>query len=351
MTSTTRVVKCTFFQRVVSVRHFQHIPGRRVSVIRCLSSSSSKTRPSVNDVRKARLITALKTPYLPSGKVDLASYDVLVEKQIECGVEGVIVGGTTGEGQLMSWDEHIMLIAHTAKFYGEKLQIVGNTGSNSTREAVHATSQGFAVGMDAALHINPYYGKTSETGMLAHFNAVLDYGPTIVYNVPARTSQDIPPHLMFKLAEHSNFVGVKECQGNERIKVYTSRGIVCWTGNDDEAHDARYEAGAIGVISVTSNVVPGLMVKLLNDGPDPGLRDRLLPLMKWLFTEPNPTGLNTMLAMLGCVHPVFRLPYVPYDVQLRERGVEIMHELGLEYAAGKALTQLKDEDFITLQEW
>lgn len=70
-----------------------------------------------------------------------------------------------------------------------------------------------------------------------------------------------------------------------------------------------------------------------------------------LFTEPNPTGLNTMLAMLGCVHPVFRLPYVPYDVQLRERGVEIMHELGLEYAAGKALTQLKDEDFITLQEW
>lgn len=63
--------------------------------------------------------------------------------------------------------------------------------------------------------------------------------------------------------------------------MYTSRGIVCWTGNDDEAHDARYEAGAIGVISVTSNVVPGLMVKLLNDGPDPGLRDRLLPLMKW----------------------------------------------------------------------
>ena len=117
-----------------------------MSVIRCLSSSSSKTRPSVNDVRKARLITALKTPYLPSGKVDLASYDVLVEKQIECVVEGVIVGGTTGEGQLMSWDEHIMLIAHTAKFYGEKLQIVGNTGSNSTREAVHATSQGFAVG-------------------------------------------------------------------------------------------------------------------------------------------------------------------------------------------------------------
>ena len=89
-------------------------------------------------VKETRLITALKTLYLPNGKVDLAAYDALVEKQIEAGVGGLIVGGTTGEGQLMSWDEHIMLIAHTAKLYGDKLVIVGNTGSNSTREAVHA---------------------------------------------------------------------------------------------------------------------------------------------------------------------------------------------------------------------
>jgi len=104
------------------------------------------TTASVDKVKETRLITALKTPYLPNGKVDLAAYDALVEKQIEAGVGGLIVGGTTGEGQLMSWDEHIMLIAHTAKLYGDKLVIVGNTGSNSTREAVHATSQGFAVG-------------------------------------------------------------------------------------------------------------------------------------------------------------------------------------------------------------
>ena len=105
----------------------------------------SKTA-SVDAIRATRLITAIKTPYLPNGKVDLASYDGLVERQIEGGVGGIVVGGTTGEGQLMSWDEHIMLIAHTAKLYGDELKIVGNTGSNSTREAVHATSQGFAVG-------------------------------------------------------------------------------------------------------------------------------------------------------------------------------------------------------------
>merc|ERR1712100_396402 len=107
----------------------------------------SKTA-SVDAIRATRLITAIKTPYLPNGKVDLASFDGLVERQIEGGVGGIVVGGTTGEGQLMSWDEHIMLIAHTAKLYGDELKIVGNTGSNSTREAVHATSQGFAVGMD-----------------------------------------------------------------------------------------------------------------------------------------------------------------------------------------------------------
>jgi hypothetical protein len=75
--------------------------------------------------------------------------------------------------------------------------------------------------------------------------------------------------------------GVKECEGNERIKGYTDAGLVCWTGNDDEAHDARYEAGAVGVISVTSNIVPGLMQKMICDGPNPELRDQLLPLMNW----------------------------------------------------------------------
>ena len=87
----------------------------------------------------------------------------------------------------MSWDEHVMLIAHTVNSFGSHLQVIGNTGSNSTREALHATEQGFAVGMDAALQINPYYGKTSLDGLIAHFSAVLDEGPTIVYNVPSRT--------------------------------------------------------------------------------------------------------------------------------------------------------------------
>merc|ERR1712216_629946 len=307
---------------------------------------------SVDEVKKCALITAIKTPYLKSGKIDLRKYDVLVEEQILGGVQGLVVGGTTGEGQLMSWDEHIMLIAHTSKIYGEDLLVIGNTGSNSTREAVHATSQGFAVGMDAALQINPYYGKTNRAGILAHFRAVLDYGPTIVYNVPARTTQDIPPELMMELAKHENFAGVKECEGNERIKGYTDVGVTCWTGNDDEAHDARFDAGAVGVISVTSNVVPGKMVDLICSAePNPELRDELLPLMNWLFAEPNPIGLNTALAMLDCAEPVFRLPYFPYDAALRAKGASLIEAIGVEHTPGTTLLDLKDADFITLEEW
>ena len=104
----------------------------------------------------------------------------------------------------------------------------------------------YVTGMDASLQINPYYGKTSSAGILQHFQAVMDFGPAIVYNVPARTSQDISPDIMQLLAKHENFAGVKECEGNDRIRAYTDDGIVCWTGNDDEAHAARYEAGAVG---------------------------------------------------------------------------------------------------------
>ena len=307
---------------------------------------------SVSDLRAKRLITAIKTPYLASGKVDLFAYDALVEQQIAGGVEGLIVGGTTGEGQLMSWDEHIMLIAHTAQRYGGKVKVIGNTGSNSTREAVHATQQGFAVGMDASLQINPYYGKTSRAGLLEHFEAVMDLGPAIVYNVPARTSQDIVPDVMFELAKHANFAGVKECEGNARIKQYTDNGVTCWTGNDDECHDARYDAGAVGVISVTSNLVPELMREMLFDGPNPELRDRLLPLMNWLFAEPNPTGINTACAMLGVAQPVFRLPYVPYAAALRAQGAEHLRAVGLDAVVGDgAIRDLSDADFTILRDW
>jgi len=116
--------------------------GRRRLPVR---ASLNQHHQSDNSAANARCICAVKTPFLPSGQFDLGSYEEQLDRLVQNGVDGVVVGGTTGEGHLMSWDEHLMLIAWTSRLFGDKLKVIGNTGSNSTREAVHATEQGFAV--------------------------------------------------------------------------------------------------------------------------------------------------------------------------------------------------------------
>jgi len=322
-------------------------PSTAVAVLAPAASPKAKAA-GVQQLRSTALITAVKTPYLPNGKFDLVAYDALLEHQIAHGVGGVIVGGTTGEGQLMSWDEHIMLIAHTVVRFGDKLQVIGNTGSNSTGEALHATEQGFAVGMHAALQINPYYGKTSEAGLAAHFDAVLAEGPGIVYNVPGRTGQDLPDAVVMALAERhpSNFLGVKECTGNARIQAYAERGLACWSGNDDEAHDARHHHQGAGVISVASNLVPGLFSRMMRGGkPEPELAASLGPLLEWLFCEPNPIALNTALTMCGLARPVFRLPYVPLSRAQRERGAVLLRAVQEHIPGCKEVRVMEDDEF------
>ena len=296
-------------------------------------------------IKAASLMTAIKTPYKPDGDIDLESYDQLVEAQIKHGVEGLIVCGTTGEGHLMDWEEHLMLIAHSVNKFGNQLVIVGNTGSNNTREAVKGTKYGFAFGMDAALQINPYYGKTSDAGLKEHFKRVLDLGPTIIYNVPGRTGQDLQPDLIEELAEHPNLIGVKECAGNERMAHYESKGIACWSGNDDQCFEGRHRHSSHGVISVISNLMPGLMRRLM-DTDDPKLNDRLQPLMSWLFHVPSPNALNTVLSMTGATKPVFRLPYSPVDLEARKEVVELLQEFSPEDLVGSGLELMEDEQFI-----
>ena len=216
------------------------------------------------ELRKIRLMTAVKTPYSEDGNIDFDAFDRHVEHQIANGVEALIIGGTTGEGHLLSWEEHLVCISHAKTQFKGRVVIVGNTGSNSTAEQYNATKKGFACGMDASLLINPYYGKTSDQGILMHIEKAIAFGPAIIYNVPGRTGQDIKPEVMAKLAGHENFVGVKECMGPDRIKVLAQEmGMTVWSGNDDSCHQERHECGAMGVISVTSNVVPGLMAQMM----------------------------------------------------------------------------------------
>merc|ERR1712216_1733 len=231
--------------------------------------SSMPASAATEAIRKLKLMCAVKTPYSDDGNVDLDAFDKHVEYLVDNGVEALIIGGTTGEGHLFSWEEHLVLIAHAkTKFGGRGVVIVGNTGSNATAEAVNATKKGFACGMDCSLLINPYYGKTSPQGIQMHIEAALGFGPAIIYNVPSRTGQDIKPELMEKLAVHENFVGVKECMGPERIKQLSDMGMAVWSGNDDSCHQERHDCGAVGVISVTANVVPGLFSKMMKDRDD-----------------------------------------------------------------------------------
>lgn len=297
----------------------------------------------------ASLITAVKTPFFANGSIDLATFDFLVQQQIDAGVDGIIVGGTTGEGQLLSWEEHLMLIAHSAHQFGDKLFIVGNTGSNNTREAIKATEYGFASGMHAALQINPYYGKTSMEGVAQHFNHVLDIGPAFIYNVPGRTGQDLTPPLVETLAEHKHFIGMKECAGNERIAAYEAKGIACWSGNDDESFIGRHQHKSHGVISVTSNLTPKLMRQLM-DSNQPQLNERLQGIMSWLFCEPNPIAINTALSMTNAIKPIFRLPYVPLTLSQRKQGFELMSAFDIEELVGDKLALLTDDDFIVTAE-
>ena len=247
----------------------------------------------------------------------------------------------------MNWEEHLMLIAHSVNKYSDKLIIVGNTGSNNTREAIKATEYGFASGMDAALQINPYYGRTSIAGVKEHFKRVLAIGPAFIYNVAGRTGQDLTPDIIEPLAQHENFIGVKECGGNERINHYEQQGIACWSGNDYEAHDARHTYKAHGVISVTSNLIPSLFRQLMDTKNDE-LNSSLQPLMKWLFCEPNPIAINTALMMTGAVKPVFRLPYVPLNTQQQAQGVALINQREEHDIIGQHAAKLVEQDVILL---
>jgi len=298
----------------------------------------------MKNIKAASLITAIKTPYNSQGEIDLVTYDQLVAEQIAAGVDGIVVGGTTGEGHLLSWEEHLMLIAHSVHQYSDKLIIIGNTGSNNTREAIKATKNGFAMGMDATLQINPYYGRTSVAGVIAHFNKVLDIGPAFIYNVPGRTGQDLTPDIIELLSKHKNFIGVKECGGNERIAHYEQQGIACWSGNDDECYVGRQQFGSHGVISVTSNIVPRLMRKLM-DEKDDSLNERLQNLMKWLFCEPNPIAINTALMMTAAVDKNFRLPYQALTLAQRQQGFDLLAKLDTAEYVGDKLSLLADDDF------
>lgn len=280
-------------------------------------------------------ITALITPYSLAGEIDYPTFRNLLHRQIGAGIRAVVVAGTTGEGHLLTDNQMLELIKFAVEESKSQLAVIGNTGGLCTKKAVERTAAGFEAGMVASLQVPPYYGKTSTLGCAEHLKALLDIGPGIIYNVPARTNYDLDVSQILALASHGNFLGVKECAGIDRMSSLSAEGIPFWSGNDEQAHIARHELKSKGMISVVGNILPAVTVNLMK-GNSQHLKVILEPLLELLGCEPNPIVIKTLLGLTGAIQPVFRLPYVPLIAEKMIRSIEILNAIDPDLLVGES---------------
>ncbi len=264
--------------------------------------------------------TALITP-LRNGRVDAAAYARFIEFQIAGGVDGIVAVGTTGESATLDHDEHLEVIRLAVEAARGRVKVIAGTGSNSTREAEEMTQAAKKLGVDAALVVAPYYNKPSQEGLYRHYRAVAQSTglPIILYSVPSRCGVEIGVETTRRLADDfPNIVAIKEAGGSadriSQLRAVLPPEFLIISGDDALALPSL-AAGAVGVISVTSNVVPAeisQMVRAYARGKADvarSLHARYYPLHKDLFIEPNPVPSKTALAlMFDWLTPEVRLP-------------------------------------------
>ncbi len=283
--------------------------------------------------------TALITPF-KQGEIDWEALDRLVEEQIDGGVDALVATGTTGEPSTMTWEEHLAVIRRVAEMAKGRVTVIAGTGSNCTREAVEAAKAVQDSGANALLVVTPYYNKTTQDGLVAHYHAIADNSalPLIVYNVPSRTGLNITPAALKRICQHDRIVAVKEAnpdveQAMEKI-ILCGEDAVFYSGSD-ELIVPLMSVGCKGVISVLSNVMPKETADLTHlalAGDFAGaaaLQLKLLPFIKALFSETSPIPCKAAMAMLGKCEEEVRLPLVPMQAATRERMADVMRELGL----------------------
>ncbi|MCZ6792414.1 MAG: 4-hydroxy-tetrahydrodipicolinate synthase [Planctomycetota bacterium] len=259
---------------------------------------------------------ALVTPFA-GGTVDVEKLEELVEFQIRSGTHGLVPCGTTGESATLSHEEHELVIRTVVRRADGRVPVLAGTGSNSTSEAIRLSRFAKEVGADGALLITPYYNKPTQEGLKRHFGAVAREVelPLVLYNVPSRTGVNMLPATVNELATIENIVGIKEASGSidQTVEILRDADIMVFSG-DDSLTLPLMAVGARGVISVAANVVPKLMVDLVDlasAGEYSAARDlhyRLFPLFKALFLETNPIPVKAALAIQGRIGTEIRLP-------------------------------------------
>lgn len=266
--------------------------------------------------------TALVTPMNSDGSVNYTALENLVEEQINNGIDALVICGTTGESSTLDHEEHVKVLEVATKKANKRVPIIAGTGSNDTNYAVKLCNDAAEVGVDAFLMVTPYYNKTSQHGLVAHYTYIADRvnKPIILYNVPSRTGVNIKPETYKALSAHPNIVATKEANGDiESVKKtieLCSDDLCVYSGNDDQIIDV-VALGGKGVVSVLSNIVPkdthDIVAKYL-EGDKEGaiaLANKYSELIRTLFIDVNPVPVKEAMNMLGYNCGPLRLPLVP----------------------------------------
>jgi 4-hydroxy-tetrahydrodipicolinate synthase len=285
--------------------------------------------------------TALITPFGADGAIDYDALGALVEAQIAGGVQGLVPCGSTGEAATLTHDEHGAVVRAVIETCRGRVPVIAGAGSNATAEAIRLTRDAEAAGADGALLISPYYNKPPQEGIYQHYAAVAAATtlPILVYNIPGRTGSNIAPETLARLARVSNIAGVKEASGSMDHVLATMAAagpdFAIYSGDDGMTLPIM-GAGGLGVISVTSNLIPerfAAFAAALGAGRHEAARAEavaLQPLIQALMTlDVNPIPIKTALAMTGRCQESFRLPLVRMAPDRRERLAEVLGAFGL----------------------
>lgn len=264
--------------------------------------------------------TAIVTPFTDDG-VNFEEFEKLLENQIANRIDAIIVCGTTGESSTMTLEERKKTIQFAVDVVHKRVPVICGTGGNCTKSAIEMTKFAESAGVDGALIVTPYYNKTTQQGLVAHYKAIANETklPIILYNVPSRTGVNILPKTCLELSKIENIVAVKEASGNlsqvAEIANLCGEDLAIYSGNDDQILPVL-SVGGIGVISVLSNIMPEFTHTMVEDFLGGNLEKatqaqiKAIPLIKALFSEVNPSPVKAGLNMIGYNCGVPRLPLV-----------------------------------------
>ncbi len=286
--------------------------------------------------------TALITPMNSDGSVNFEGLKTLVKNQIDGGIDALVICGTTGEKSTLRYDEHVKVIETASAAAEKKVPIIAGTGSNDTVYSVELCADAEKAGADAFLMVTPYYNKTSQRGLVAHYNYIADRvnKPIILYNVPSRTGVAIKPETYKELSKHENIVAVKEANGDlssvAQTKYLCGDDLDIYSGNDDQTVPIM-SLGGIGVISVLSNFAPEIMHELcmayLNGETEKAskMQIKYTGLMNALFSDVNPIPVKEAMNILGLNAGPCRLPLYPMTESAKNNLKEKLKECGFNF--------------------